>query len=221
MRSGPEDHRGQSGKKPTPERTCIVQRVTKHPNEMIRFVLDPDNAVTPDIKGTLPGRGVWVTATKADIDIAVEKRLFSREFKTNAQTASDLATRVDQLIEQSTLRSLSLTAKAGLVTTGFAKVMAALDKRSAVALLFAQDGADDGIRKVRQKLKALGQVDRVSVHQSLHSEQMALALGRVNVIHAALRDGGAAKLCLATLRKLELYRGLTAMDERADLRDGL
>ena len=45
-----------------PIRTCIVTRVERPPEEMIRFVLAPHGTVTPDLKRKLPGRGVWITA---------------------------------------------------------------------------------------------------------------------------------------------------------------
>ena len=47
-----------------PERTCIVTRRAAAPAELIRFVVAPDGEVVADLKGRLPGRGAWVTATR-------------------------------------------------------------------------------------------------------------------------------------------------------------
>ena len=35
--------------------------------ELLRFVLDPDGRVTPDLRNRLPGRGVWVSANAATV----------------------------------------------------------------------------------------------------------------------------------------------------------
>ena len=61
-----------------PERTCVVTRQIREPDELIRFVLGPDNAVVPDLKRKLPGRGVWVGLSEALVAQAVKKQLFSR-----------------------------------------------------------------------------------------------------------------------------------------------
>ena len=64
-----------------PLRTCIVERARKERPFLLRFVLSPQGAVVPDIKGNLPGRGVWVTARKEAITEAVKRRAFQRAFK--------------------------------------------------------------------------------------------------------------------------------------------
>ena len=57
---------------------------------MVRFVLGPECDVVPDVAGRLPGRGVWLTAERPMIEKAVEKRLFSRGFKTQANVSEGL-----------------------------------------------------------------------------------------------------------------------------------
>lgn len=199
------------------ERTCIVHRKAKSPDEMFRFVVDPGhNRVVPDIECVLPGRGVWVTAARTDIDFAVRKGLFSRGFKTAVRADGDLGERLEAMLEKAAQQALSLTAKAGLVVTGFEKVRATLDKSQLRALIFASDGAQDGIRKMRskaQKVQYEARSGRIAVHQSLRSEQMALALGRSHVIHAALLEGGATEMCLKAILRLEKFRsGQVATD---------
>lgn len=188
------------------QRTCIVHRSVKSPDEMLRFVLDPDDTVTPDLKSVLPGRGVWVTATKTDVDFAVEKGFFSRGFKGLAKTDATLSERVDVLLEAAALQSLSMVSKAGLVTTGFEKVMSSLGASQLRGVIFALDGAKDGVNKVRGKLKHNAREAEIAVHQSLPCEQLSLALGRSNVIHAALLKGGATEQCLKNIRRLEVFR---------------
>ena len=63
------------------ERRDIVSGEVLPENRLIRFVADPDGNVVPDAAAKLPGRGLWVEASKAAIDKAVEKKLFSRAAK--------------------------------------------------------------------------------------------------------------------------------------------
>ncbi len=191
-----------------PERTCLVHRVSLPTNQMLRFVLDPDNIVTPDLKGNLPGRGVWITAERKNIDLAVKKALFSRGFKQDAKTDEKLGERVDMLLEASVLQALSLAQKSGLVTVGLEKVLEVTAKKGLGALFFASDGSAGSIGKVKSKLRYNDRAADIEIHQSLRSEQLDLAFGRTNVIHAALRDGGITELCLKNTRRLERFRSL-------------
>ncbi len=71
-------------------RRCIVTRQALEKPAMIRFVIDPDGRVTPDLKERLPGRGLWVTATRAALDQAVAKHAFSKAAKQSVKAAPDL-----------------------------------------------------------------------------------------------------------------------------------
>src|SRR5262249_30051398 len=49
---------------PGTARLCAATGEVKPVDEMIRFVLGPDGAAVPDLKRRLPGRGIWITATR-------------------------------------------------------------------------------------------------------------------------------------------------------------
>ena len=57
---------------------------------MIRFVVGPAGEAVPDIKRKLPGRGIWVTATRAAIEEAVKRNVFARGFKRDVRVAASL-----------------------------------------------------------------------------------------------------------------------------------
>src|SRR5215470_15026374 len=97
---------------PGTERMCIVTREVRPVTEMIRFVIGPDGHVVPDLKRRLPGRGVWVTATRAAVAEAVKRRAFARGFKTEARLAPDFTDEVERLLKQSVLDALSIAHKA-------------------------------------------------------------------------------------------------------------
>lgn len=147
----------------TSERTCLVTREASSPEGLLRFVRAPDGRVAPDLKESLPGRGVWVTLRRDRVEEAVRKRLFSRGFRAEATADPDLADLVDRLLLEQALSALSMARKAGLVVTGFGKVTAALAKGGVVAVLHAAEAAPDGRRKVAQAMLRRARMEAGSV----------------------------------------------------------
>lgn len=195
-----------------PERTCVVSGLKGSPETMLRFALSGEGAVVPDIRQKLPGRGVWTRLSRAVVRQAAAKQAFSRGFRASVRAGADLADEVDGLLEQDALRFLSLVNKAGLVTIGGAKVEAAIraatSKRNLAALIQASDGARDGASKLQKLLDGvLGDLgESVARINLFDSRQLDLALGRTNVIHAALTAGPASAAFLAKVARLILYR---------------
>lgn len=189
------------------DRTCIVSRQAGDPDAMLRFVADPDGAIVPDIRRRLPGRGVWVTASRPVLEEAIRRKLFARGLKREVKAPETLADDVDRLLERAALDALSMARKAGAAVTGFAKVEAAIRSRQAAALLHARDGAADGKRKLDQAIhSAYVGVIPPPVFSVFTSEQMDLALGADNVVHAAATEGGAARNLVRRIGQLEEYR---------------
>jgi len=191
------------------ERLCALTREVKPVAELIRFVAAPDGAIVADIKRRLPGRGVWITARRAAIDEAVKRNVFARSLKRAARVAPDLSTTVERQLEAAALDAFSMAYKAGGVAIGFGRTEAALAGETVVAVINASDGAADGARKVvaaaarRQANENAGEILIVS---AFTSAQMDLALGRSNVVHAALLAGPASKGFLERYRSLERFR---------------
>lgn len=189
------------------ERTCIVTRQKGPPEAMIRFVIGPGTVVVPDIRRKLPGRGVWVTAHSERVAEAVRRRAFARCFKAQVQASEALPAEIDSLLAADCLHSLSMANKAGQVVTGYAKVESAIAAGEVLVLVHAGDGASDGKRKLDRSLhKAMRGTAYEPPIELFLSDQLDLALGRTNVIHAALMPGSASRAFLARCRKLALYR---------------
>jgi predicted RNA-binding protein YlxR (DUF448 family) len=200
---GPRDARGAA------TRTCTVTRDVRPVDELIRFVIAPDGAVVADLKRRLPGRGVGVTATRATVDEAVKRRVFSRGFKREARAAVDLGEQVGRQLERAALDALGIVHKAGRVRTGFAKTEAALADDPVAAVLQASDGAADGARKIASAVaqrQMAGIEGEIPIIAAFTTAQLDLALGRSNVVHAALLAGPASNGFLARCQSLERYR---------------
>lgn len=189
-------------------RLCVVTRETKPVADLMRFVVAPDGAIVPDLKQNLPGRGVWVTATRQTLVEALRRKAFARGFRTEVKARPDLADFTEALLLKVALDALAIAGKAGCVVAGFTKVEAALQGGRAVAVLHSHDAAADGIRKIRAILRdvATETGDEIVVIDEFTSEQLGLALGRSNVVHAALLAGPAGQAFLTRLQRLRRFR---------------
>jgi uncharacterized protein len=187
-------------------RRCALSRARRPKDDLIRFVLGPDGTVVPDLKEKLPGRGVWLTAAHDAVAEAVKRNVFASALKTQAKPAPDLADLVDRLLSEAALGAFALANKAREVTFGHAKVEEALAKAPVLALVHAREAAEDGCRKLDGKARAARAGAAIPAVRSLGADELGLASGRANVIHAALIQGGAARRFLAAAQRLERYR---------------
>ncbi|MGV1014291.1 MAG: RNA-binding protein [Methyloceanibacter sp.] len=187
-------------------RRCALTRRHLAKDRLIRFVIGPDGTVVPDIKEKLPGRGVWVTAAHDTIADAAKRNVFARALKAKADVPEGLAAQIDGLLAEAALSALALANKAGEVVFGAAKVEEAIRKSRVLALVHAQDAAEDGCRKLDGKALASTGGAPIPAIRALSADELGLASGRTNVIHAALIQGGAARKFLAAAERLERYR---------------
>ena len=188
------------------ERFCVATRAVRPVEHMIRFVIAPNGEAVADLNQNLPGRGVWVTATRSALDRALKANAFARGFRRDVRLAGDLVPRTERLLENAALDALAVARKAGLVAVGFAQVETALKREAVIALLHAAEAAPDGVKKLDSALKQSRQSRSVRIIRILTTGQLDLALGRPNVIHAALLAGRASETFMARLRRLERFR---------------
>jgi len=190
------------------ERMCIATRQVRPLDEMIRFVVGPNAVVVPDVRRRLPGRGVWVDAQRLTLQDAVKHGTFQRGFRAAVNVPPDLAGTVADLLTRSVLDALAVARKAGQVISGFSNVEDAVARGAPKALFHAQEASSDGVRKIAAALaRAFGvNAPSVPVISLFTSAQLDLALGRPNVVHAALLAGRASETVVARWRILERYQ---------------
>jgi predicted RNA-binding protein YlxR (DUF448 family) len=191
-------------------RMCIVSRRSLDADLLIRFVAAPDGRLLPDLKRRLPGRGAHVEARREVVELAVKRRIFSRALKRDVSGLETLADDLDALMVRSALGSLGMARKAGQIVTGSAKVDATLRTGKAAASLHASDAAPDGVRKLdgaRHAGETAGLAGPTPMFRLLGSDEMSLALGGENVVHAAILPGSAGMALVRRLEALSAYRG--------------
>ncbi|HWA88403.1 MAG TPA: RNA-binding protein [Rhizomicrobium sp.] len=187
------------------ERRDLVSGRVLDERELVRFAVDPDGQVVPDIAATLPGRGMWVKADRASVTMAAAKNLFAKSAKAQVKAGADLADRVEKLLVARMQSDLGLARRAGQAVLGFDNVMRALDAKVPPAVLIeACDGSFDGRRKIAGAARARG-LKTVTV-EGLTSAELGLALGRENVIHAALQPGRLAERLVFDAGRLGGFR---------------
>jgi uncharacterized protein len=190
------------------ERLCVVTRAVRPIDALIRFVVGPDQAVVPDLKRKLPGRGAWVTASRAVLATAVKRGAFARAFRADVKAAPDLPDTVERLMERAVLDALGVARKARQVVVGHAQVEAAAEQGAAVAVLHGSDAGPEGVRQIFAAIRRGSTPDapNVVVIPAFTSAQLHLALARPNVVHAALLAGRASDTVIARWRSLASFR---------------
>ena len=190
------------------ERRDIVSGKVMPDSRLIRFVAGPDGNVVPDAAAKLPGRGLWVEASRDAVNKAVEKKLFSRAAKESVTATADLAARAEKALVTRMLGDLGIARRSGQLVLGFDNVLRTLESpKPPKVLIEALDGAADGKRKLyaaahRMELKC-------TVIESLTRAELGLALGRENVIHAAIQPGGFAERLTFDAERLSGFRSST------------
>ena len=195
--------------KKQPVRQCALSRTRRTDDELLRFVIDPDGRVVPDIKRKLPGRGVWLTATYETVEKAVRQKVFSRAFKQDVSADPQLAESVATLLCQAALQALAMANKAGDAVSGYAKVEKAVKDGQALCLIHASDASDDGSRKLDRLASALSksETEQTSRVACFSSAELSAALGKWNVNHAVIADRGAGRTFLRAARRYISYMG--------------
>jgi uncharacterized protein len=186
------------------ERRDLATRQVMDESRLIRFVAAPNGSVAPDLGRKLPGRGMWVEATRAAVDEAVKRNLFARAAKAQLKPAPDLSDRIEGLLARRCLDQLGLARREGVLISGFEKAAAAIRAGRAAWLIEASDGAADG----RGKLLALARHQTTRICGTFGVDDLSLALGLENAIHAVLLEGGRADRWTLEVERLAGFRPL-------------
>ncbi len=198
--------------KATRKRRCIVTNEVADEACLIRFVVDPEGRVVPDIAAKLPGRGAWVRSERSVVNSAVGGKAFARAFGRRTDVRDDLLPLVEAGLARRCLDLLGLARRAGDAVSGFQEVRAWVRSGRAAVVFHASDGSE----RERERL-ASGRGGVASV-TSFEKAELSLALGRESVVHAAVAVGGFADRIRREAVRLDGIRA--AGGRTADRRDG-
>lgn len=194
-----------------PERRCILTGAHGPRTALIRLALGPENQIAADLGAKLPGRGAWIVADRAVLETALAKGklkgALARAFKSNDLRLPDnLADQIALGLERRALDRLGLENKAGNLIWGHERVGEALLKGKVSLLMHAQDAKPDGMGKLEARRRGASP-ETVSIVLPVGRDQLSLALGRENVVHAAIGNSGSAARVIETLERWAAFNG--------------
>jgi predicted RNA-binding protein YlxR (DUF448 family) len=161
---------------------------------MLRFVVGPEQQLVFDVSATLPGRGLWLSASGDVINEAVKRGVFSRAAKSAVKVPADLRARVMVSLRQRILDFCALARRSGNAISGFEKAQEWLATGRAGLVLQAADGSPD------ERARFVGGRD-VAVVSILNAAELGRIFGREHAVHVAVAPGRlAAALQIDVLR---------------------
>jgi len=193
-----------------PYRRCIVSGKRLAKERMIRFVVGPDATIVPDLAAILPGRGLWLTAERDIVGLALKRHLFSRAARRQVVASSDLADRVAALLATRCCEAIGLARRAGQAVAGYEKVRGALLSGPAGIVLAAADAGPDGKRRVA------GLAGTAPVMAVLSGSELGGTFGRERTVHVMLRPGPLAQRLRVDVARLAGFRGFVPDTQAAD-----
>lgn len=153
---------------------------------MIRFVIGPERALTPDLAARLPGRGMWLSARADVLDTALARCAFARAARGPVRLPSDLPDRLRAGLRGRIAETLGLARRAGQAVAGFEKARDWVRSGRARMVLQASDGSAEERRRFLSAARDL------PVWAPLTGAELGAVFGREQAVHVAVSRGNLA-----------------------------
>lgn len=193
-------------------RTCVLTGESLPAHAMLRFVVDPDGALVPDIGGRLPGRAIWTGVPRERLEEAIGSGDLARRASRSMRrpiapeaVAADLASSIDSGLEAACLNLMGMARGAGQMAVGLEKVKRALGKGQVHLLVLAADAGADGRRNMARAMAAAPLTPPLV--DIFERDRLGRALGRPEVVHAAVVGEGFAGRIGQEVLRLATFRG--------------
>lgn len=181
-------------------RRCLARGEPVDRHQLIRFVVGPEGLIVPDVDERLPGRGLWLTADRAALDLAMRRKLFARAAKQAVLVPDDLQQQLEMLLARRCRELIGLARRAGQAVFGCQKVREQLLAGVNGVLLEATDGAEGECRKLRSLAPGM------PVVRVLSAAEIGSAIGREHSVHGVIRGGRLADRFVRDARRLSGIR---------------
>jgi uncharacterized protein len=197
------------------ERKDIASGVLRDPVDMLRLAFSPDGQVVADIYGKLPGRGAWIAATRASVEIAVKSGAFARAAKRKVVVPDNFADIIESGLSARVLGMLGMAKRAGQLESGFENVRSCARSGEVGVRIEASDGQPDGRSKIRVVVKAIAkelEVPMPTLIGCFTSTELGKVVGRDNMVHACVHKGKMSKAITLEIERLAGFRKLVPND---------
>jgi predicted RNA-binding protein YlxR (DUF448 family) len=178
-----------------PLRRCLVTREAQPKKAMIRFVLDPDRVLVPDLEGRLPGRGMWLSAKADVLERAVKRGAFAKAARGTVHLPPDLRARIEDGLRRRVRDLVGFARRSGQAVCGREVVREWLQAGRAGLLVEASDGSP------AERARLVGGRD-VPVVAPLPAEALGAVFGRDHAVHVAIAPGRLAEAIAAEAARL-------------------
>ena len=183
-----------------PERRCLVTRESLPVDRLVRFVVDPQGVVVPDVEGRLPGRGLWLRASRDTVNKACAGRVFAKAAREAASVETGLADRVERQLTRRCLDLVGLARRTGDAVAGFEKAKEFLRRRRPGLIFVASDGAEGARDRIA------GATPAVPVVELLSSAELGAVFGRDRTVNVVVAEGGLAARLTVDCARLAGFR---------------
>ena len=184
-----------------PLRRCIVTRESGPKEGMVRFVLDPEGRVVPDLEGRLPGRGMWLSARADVLERAVKRGAFARAARRTVQVPPDLRARIEDGLQRRVRDLVGLARRSGQAVCAREAVLEWLRAGRAGLLVQAADGS------AAERARLVGGRREVRVVAPLPAAALGAVFGRDHAVHVAIAPGRLADAIAAEAERLAGFGG--------------
>lgn len=189
-----------------PLRRCIITRERLPKERMIRFVVGPDRQIVPDLAARLPGRGIWLSASRDVLQFGGAQaegrqkdkhgdgsnrhliRAFARAARGPVTVPSDLFVLLETALVRRIGECIGLARRAGQAVAGYEKAREALKTGRYRLVLQASDGSE----AERQRFLS-GFGPELTIIDPLPGADLGRVFGRDYVVHVAVAPGKLAE----------------------------
>jgi uncharacterized protein len=169
-----------------PLRRCLVRREQGRREAMLRFVVAPDRTLVFDVGATLPGRGLWLSASGDVVEMALKRGVFPRAAKQPVSVPKDLRCQVEAMLRQRIFELAGLARRGGGAISGFEKAREWLVAGRAGLVMQALDGS------VEERARFVGGRD-IPVVTVFTAARLGQVFGREHAVHAVIAAGRLAE----------------------------
>lgn len=162
-------------------RRCVVTQTTRPRAALLRLAVSPDGVLTPDVAGRLPGRGIWITPSRAAIAEGIRRKAFQKAFRGAVKLPEGFADLVEDLLLRRLLDTIGLARRAGDAVAGAVKAEEWLAAGKVGMVLLASDAGADARRRWQSLPDA---VERIMV---LTGDEIGRAFGRDRAAQAVVK----------------------------------
>ncbi len=198
-----------------PERRCIVTRVSGPRAAMLRFVVGPGDVIVPDILAKLPGRGIWLSASRDVLETARSKGAFSRAARRRVTVPADLTAIVETALTRRVGELIGLARRAGQVAFGFVRAREVIASGRCGLVVQASDGSADECSRL------LSGAGDLKVVMPLNAAALGVACGHDHIVHVAITPGRLAGVIAVEAERLAGVRSAGTSREQVSRRAGV